>query len=337
MSELRVGIIGAAGAVGVRLIECLETRNFPISELRLLATERSAGKVLKFRGRDIEVAAISEAALQDLDLVFIAAGDAASREWAPKAVNAGAVVIDKSNAFRMDNDVPLVVPEVNEAEVSRHKGIIASPNCTTIQLVVALKPIADLAGLESVVVSTYQAVSGTGADAMEELVLQSRGNLDGNEPEPVIYPHPIAFNVLPHCDRFEDNGYTREEMKVVRESRKILSDPDLPVSCTAVRVPVHIGHSESVLVRTKKPLSVEQLREAWRNAPGIVVMDQPEENIYPTPRHVEGRDEVFVGRLRKDLIYDNGLQFWVVGDNLRKGAATNAVQIGEALLRRDLL
>lgn len=337
MEGITVAVVGAAGAVGTRVVRLLEERNFPVSDLRLFATSRSAGTKMRFRGEEVEVRETSPDALAGAHLVFMAVGTEASRELAPEAVKRGAVVIDKSNAFRMDPAVPLVVPEVNPDAVDGHRGILASPNCSTIQMVVALSPLRRAAGLRRVIVSTYQSVSGTGVDAMEELREQTRQHLDGAPLTRRVYPHQIAFNCLPHIDAFEANGYSLEELKLTRETRRIFADDNLAVSATAVRVPVFISHSESVTIQTERPLSAEEAREALRRAPGIVVQDEPEKGVYPLPAAVEGHDEVFVGRIRTDLALENGLSLWVVADNLRKGAATNAVQIAELMLQKGML
>ncbi len=334
---LKVAVVGAAGAVGTQVVRLLEERRFPVSELRLMATKRSAGTRVAFRGEELVVEETSPDALDGAELVFMAVGTEASRELAPVAARRGAVVIDKSNAFRMDPEVPLVVPEVNPHHLKGHKGIIASPNCSTIQMVVALQPIRERAGLRRVIVSTYQSVSGTGVDAMAELREQTRQALDEKPLTRQVYPHQIAFNCLPHIDSFDANGYTLEEMKLVRETRRIFADEDLPVTATAVRVPVFIGHSEAVTVQTEHPLPADEAREALRRAPGVVVRDDPQNNVYPLPVDAAGRDEVFVGRIREDLALENGLSFWVVADNLRKGAATNAVQIAETMFREGML
>ncbi|MDI3298149.1 MAG: aspartate-semialdehyde dehydrogenase [Bacillota bacterium] len=336
MEGVRVGIVGATGMVGRTLLEVLEERRFPVGELRPMATERSAGRRVRFLGRELEVQEALPERFDGLDLVFIAAGDAASRELAPEAVRRGAVVVDKSNAFRMAEDVPLVVPEVNPEALDHHRGIVASPNCSTIQLVVALAPLIREAGVERVWVSTYQAVSGTGQQAVEELELEVRAWQSGGTPErspSSPYPHPIAFNVLPHCDRLEGDGFTREEMKLLRESRKILGLPGLRLSATAVRVPVFVGHGESVVFQPSRPLAPEEARAILASAPGVRLADALEEGEYPTPLRAAGRDEVWVGRIRSDLALEGALDLWIVADNLRKGAATNAVQIAELLLR----
>ncbi|MBE3591081.1 MAG: aspartate-semialdehyde dehydrogenase [Firmicutes bacterium] len=337
MSGYRVAVVGAPGAVGSRVLRVLEERRFPVRVLRALGSERSAGSRVRFAGEELPVERASAAALDGIDLAFFAVGDAVSRELAPEARRRGAVVVDKSNAFRMEPDVPLVVPEVNADALEGHRGLVASPNCSTIQLVVALAPLHREAGLRSVTVATYQAVSGSGAEAMEELRRQAEGYLAGDEPPPGVYPHPIAFNVLPQCDRFLDDGSTREEMKLVLEPRKILGLPELAVAATAVRVPVFIGHSEAVWAEFERPLSVVRAREILASAPGVALRDDPQAGVYPTPREAAERDEVLVGRLRPDPVRPHGLSLWIVADNLRKGAATNAVQIAEALVERGLL
>lgn len=337
VAGLDVAVVGAAGAVGTEVVRLLESRRFPAERLRLLATRRSAGTKVRFRGEELEVRETTPEALAGVRLVFMAVGTDVSREMAPVLARQGAVVIDKSNAFRMDPEVPLVVPEVNGHALARHKGIIASPNCSTIQLVMALEPLRRRAGLKRVIISTYQAVSGTGLDAMAELREQSRQYLQGEPLVRTIYPHRIAFNCLPHIDTFEDNGFTQEEMKLVRETKRILEDDALQVTATAVRVPVFISHAEAVIAQTDRTLSPEEAREALSQAEGVVVVDDPARNAYPLQTDAAGRDEVFVGRIRRDLALDNALNFWVVSDNLRKGAATNAIQIAEHMLREGML
>lgn len=327
----RVAVVGATGMVGMTMRAILEEREFPVSDLRLLASERSRGRRLPFRGEEIEVEVLGEDSFRGVDIALFSAGASISRRFAPLAVEAGAVVIDNSSAFRMEDDVPLVVPEVNPREAFRHKGIIANPNCSTIQMVVVLKPLHDRVPLKRVVVSTYQSVSGTGRDAVEELKVQCRDVLEGREPAAEVYPHPIAFNCLPHIDVFLPNGYTREEMKMVNETRKIMGLPDLPVSATTVRVPVFVGHSESVNVEFEKPLPAAEARKILDTAPGVEVIDDPEDDRYPLPVHAEGRDPCYVGRIREDLSCPRALNLWIVSDNLRKGAALNAVQIAEIL------
>ncbi len=333
----RVAVAGATGAVGGVMIRVLEERGFPVSELRPLASERSEGRELDYLGKPCRVRRLDEDAFEGIDIALFSAGSPRAKAFAPAAVEAGAVVIDNSSAFRMDPVVPLVVPEVNEEAIAGHSGIIANPNCVAAPLVVALKPIADAVGLERVVLSSYQSVSGTGAAAIDELRAQTAGALAGSEPEPEVYPHPIAFNVLPHIDTFGDDGYTGEETKVANETRKMMGLPDLRVSATCVRVPVYYGHSESVQIETTERLTAEQARNLLMGAPGLVVIDEPGLNRYPLARDAAGRDEVFVGRIREDSSHPRGLALWIVADNLRKGAATNAVQIAESLVTKGWL
>lgn len=337
MRGVSVAVVGAAGAVGTQVVRLLEERRFPVRSLRLFATRRSAGNAVRFRGEDLVIEEASADAVAEAELAFLAVGTEVSRELAPELARRGRTVIDKSNAFRMDPAVPLVVPEVNPDAVDGHRGILASPNCSTIQLVVALNPIRQRAGLRRVHVASYQSVSGTGLDAMHELREQSRRYLDGEALEPRVYPHPIAFNLLPHIDSFDAAGYSQEEMKLVRETRRIFADPDLPIGATCVRVPVFVGHAEVVTVQTERPLSRAQCQEALGQAPGVVLQDDPERAVYPLPVAVAGRDEVFVGRVREDLSQENGLTMWVVADNLRRGAATNALEIAELLLQKGML
>jgi aspartate-semialdehyde dehydrogenase len=333
----RVAIAGATGAVGSTMLRVLEERGFPVTELRPLASERSEGRELHFLGKPFRVRTLTEDAFEGVDIALFSAGASRSRAFAPAAVAAGAVVIDNSSAYRMDPTVPLVVPEVNESALEHHSGIVANPNCVAAPLVVALKPIADAVGLERVILSSYQSVSGTGQAAVAELREQARGHLDGSEPEPSVYPHPIAFNVLPHIDVFDESGYTGEERKVMAETRKMLAMPDLAVSATCVRVPVFYAHSESVQIETAEPISADAARELLMAAPGIAVVDDPANARYPLARDAVGRDEVFVGRIRRDVSHPRGLAMWIVSDNLRKGAATNAVQIAESLVTRGWL
>lgn len=332
-----VAVVGATGAVGGVMLRVLEERGFPVTELRPLASARSVGKEIEFLGRGRPVRELTTDAFEGIDIALFSAGGQRSRDFAPAAVEAGAVVIDNSSAFRMDERVPLVVPEVNEDAIQGHSGIIANPNCVAAPLVVALKPIADAVGLERVVVSSYQSVSGTGQAAIEELRVQTAGNLAGDEPEPEVYPHPIAFNVLPHIDVFDESGYTGEERKVADETRKMLGMPDLRVSATCVRVPVFRSHSQAVHIETAEPISADRARELLMGAPGVVLVDEPAAAAYPLARDAEDRDEVFVGRIRNDASHPRGLALWVVADNLRKGAATNAVQIAESLVTRGWL
>ncbi|MEW6397941.1 MAG: aspartate-semialdehyde dehydrogenase [Bacillota bacterium] len=327
----RVGVLGATGAVGREVVRLLEERRFPIDGLRLWASHRSAGEHLVFRGEKVGVEDLATSPVEDVDFLFSAVGDQVAREMVPAARRAGAVVIDKSAAFRLNPEVPLVVPEVNPGDLEDHRGIVASPNCSTIQLVVALAPLEREVGLEKVVVSTYQSVSGTGREAVEELREQARVVLEGGTPQPRIYPLPIAFNLLPHIDAFDDSGYCREELKLVRETRKILHLPGLALTATVARVPVVVGHAEAVWVRTARPLEAGRVREILAAAPGVIVRDEPARCVYPTPRDAAGQDAVMVGRIRADLDDPHGIWMWVVADNLRKGAATNAVQIAELL------
>lgn len=329
MSGVRVAIMGAGGLVGSEILRQLEERNFPVSELRLGAHSKSVGQRIAFRGEELLVQGMGEDFFRGIDVAFFAASTEASRQWAPVAVKSGAVVIDKSNAFRQDPDVPLVVPEVNPGDLKDHHGIIASPNCSTIQMVVALWPLHQAANIKRILVSTYQAVSGTGREAMEELAAESRAWAQGSEYPPAVYPKPIAFNLLPHIDDFEPSGYTKEEMKMVNETRRIFHLPDLPIAATTVRVPVFVSHSEAVTIETEGKLTRAQAQDILRQAPGVVVVDAPERGEYPVPIEAAGRDEVFVGRIREDLSSTHGLHLWVVSDNLRKGAATNALQIAE--------
>lgn len=328
-----VAIVGATGVVGREFLEILVERDFPLESLRLFASGRSAGDTIPFRGRELPTENLALADFTGVDLVLSSPGASVSREFAPKAVKAGAVVVDNSSAFRMDPEVPLVVPEVNPTAAQAHHGIIANPNCSTIQLVVALWPLHQAFGIERIVVSTYQAVSGAGRKAMEELSHQTTSLMSQRPVEIEAFPHQIAFNVLPHIDVFEDDGYTREEMKMIQESRKIMDLADLRITATAARVPVMNGHSESVNLQTVNPVTASDARSILEKAPGLVVVDDPEELDYPMPLSASGRDEVFVGRIRKDPSVENGLDFWICADNLRKGAALNTIQIAELLFK----
>ena len=323
-----VAVVGATGAVGSTMIRVLEERGFPVTELRPLASSRSAGTIIDYLGKPFEVQELTENSVEGIQIALFSAGSERARDFAPAAVEAGAVVIDNSSAFRTDPEVPLVVPEVNEGDIANHSGIIANPNCVAAPLVVALKPIADAVGIARVIVSSYQAVSGTGQAAIEELRLQSAGYLVGDEPDP---------QVLPHIDVFDDSGYTGEEVKVGNEARKMLHLPDLRVSATCVRVPVMYAHSQAVHIETIEPLDAAKAREILMLAPGAVVVDEPRANAYPLPRDAAGRNEVFIGRIRNDASHPNGLALWIVADNLRKGAATNAVQIAESLVMNGWL
>ncbi len=320
--------------VGREFIKILEQRRFPVSDLVLLASDRSAGKTMTFLGQEILVQETSPESFRGIEIVLASAGAEISQEFSPVAAKAGAVVVDNSRAFRMDPEVPLVVPEVNLEDVKYHKGIIANTNCSTIQMVVALYPIHRVNPIRRVIVDTYQAVSGTGTPAVEELSQQSGVVLSGGTAKPRVYPHQIAFNVLPHIEPFRDDGYSREEWKMLVETRKIMHAPDILVSATTVRVPVMIGHAEAVHIETERPMTPTEARDILSRAPGVVIQDDLANNVYPTPAASAGRDEVFVGRLRKDVSHPNGLAMWVVSDNIRKGAALNAVQIAEALIER---
>ena len=326
-----VAIAGATGAVGTEFLKLLEARDFPMKSLRLLASSRSAGSKLKFRGENLEVEELTPKSFKGIDIAFFSAGGSRSKEFAPHAVDSGAVVIDNSSAFRMDEKVPLVVPEINPKQAFEHKGLIANPNCSTIQMVVALNPIHRAANIQRVVVSTYQAVSGAGASAMEELKQQLRAWANDEPMKQEVFPTQIAFNLFPHIDVFQDNGYTKEEMKMVHETRKIMNAPNMQISATCVRVPVLRAHSEAVWVETEKPLSESEARELFEKEPGIVVQDERESGGYPTPWHITETQETYVGRIRKDISHPNGLTFWVVADQLYKGAALNAIQIAEVL------
>jgi aspartate-semialdehyde dehydrogenase len=334
-----VAIVGATGAVGEAMIEILEQREFPVGNLYLLASERSAGESLAFKGKSIKVTRLDEFDFSQVQIGLFSAGGSVSAEYAPKAAEAGCVVIDNTSHFRYDENVPLVVPEVNPHAIAGYKetGIIANPNCSTIQMLVALKPLYDAVGIERITVSTYQAVSGTGKEAVSELAGQTARLLNGQQAESKVYPKQIAFNVLPHIDVFQENGYTKEEMKMVWETQKIFDDEQIQVNPTCVRVPVFYGHSESVHIITHEPVSVEFATELLEQAPGVEVMDSHEDGGYPTPQaDSAGQDEVFVGRIRQDLSSDKGLNLWVVSDNVRKGAALNSVQIAELLIKSYL-
>ena len=339
MKKFNVAIAGATGAVGEVLIELLETRNFPIDTLYLLASPRSAGTSLNFAGKRITVSAIDDFDFSQAQIGLFSAGGSVSAEFAPKAAAAGCVVVDNTSHFRRDEDIPLVVAEVNPEAISGYtkRNIIANPNCSTMQMLVALKPICDAVGVERINVATYQAVSGTGKSAIEELASQTARLLNAQTIESKVYPKQIAFNVLPHIDTFQDNGYTREEMKMVWETQKILGDETIRVNPTCVRVPVFHGHAEAVHLETKAPISADVATQLLAQAPGIVVMDRREDGGYPTPvGDAAGTDPVFVGRIRNDISHPNGLNLWVVADNLRKGAALNSVQIAEELVRNYL-
>lgn len=334
---MNIAIVGASGAVGQELLRVLDEQNFPVDNLRLFGSPRSAGSEYTFRGKKIEVELLShDSDFSGVDIAFTSAGAGTSKEYADVITRHGAVMIDNSSAFRMDSDVPLVVPEVNGADaLDRPRNIIGNPNCTTIQMVVALKPIHDLSPIRKVHVATYQAASGAGAAAMDELIEQYHELGEGKEPTVNKFAYQLAFNLIPHIDVFTENGYTKEEMKMFNETRKIMHSDDIKVSATCVRVPVLRAHSEAIWVETEKPLELSEVTEAFEKAPGLIVKDNPAEKEYPMPLDITGKDPVYVGRLRKDLCDPNGLSFWVVGDQIKKGAALNAVQIAQWLLKND--
>ncbi len=333
--KIRVAVCGATGAVGQQMLKCLEERNYPYASLKLLASARSAGKKVLVKGKTLEVEELGPNSFDDVDLALFSAGGGVSKEWAPVAAAAGAVVVDNSSAWRMDEKVPLVVPEVNPEDIGLYKGkgIIANPNCSTIQMVVVLKPLSRLAEIKRVVVSTYQAVSGTGQKAIVELEEQVKAIYEGRPVTPSVYPYQIALNLIPQIDVFEENGYTKEEMKMVNETRKIMHAPEIMVSATCVRVPVVYSHSESVNVSFAAPVGVKAARQALAAAPGVKLVDDPASRVYPMPLMAAHQDLTLVGRIRQDLSQANGLDLWVVADNIRKGAATNAVQIAEIWLK----
>ncbi len=331
-----VAVVGATGAVGREMLKTLEQRNFPAQKVIALASSRSAGTRIHFKDQELTVEELGESSFEGVDLAIFSAGGATSETFAPSAVKSGCVVVDNSNAWRMDKNVPLVVPEVNPEALDGHKGIIANPNCSTIQMVVVLKPLHDAGTIRRVIVSTYQAVSGSGQKAVDELETQVKSLLSMKEIEPSVYPHQIAFNCLPHIDVFLENDYTREEMKMVNETAKIMGG-NIRVTATTVRVPVFYGHCESVNIETGKKITSKEARAILSQAPGIKVLDNPSEKLYPMPLFAAGEDDTFVGRIREDETIDNGLNLWIVADNIRKGAALNAVQISELLVKKNLL
>jgi len=334
MTPKVVAVAGATGLVGSRMLQVLEERDFPVKSLKPLASERSRGKTIRFRGEEIPVEVLGEDSFKGVEIALFSAGGGTSKKFSPFAAKDGCVVVDNSSAWRMDPEVPLVVPEVNPDDVKWHKGIIANPNCSTIQMVVVLKPLHDAAKISRVVVSTYQAVSGAGIKALQEMQEQTRAILDGREVECKVFPYPIAFNCIPQIpqsDAFTGNGYTTEEMKMVNETKKILGDDSIRVTATTVRVPVHTGHSECVNVETQQKLTAQQARDVLAKAPGIVVLDDPANQQYPLATTAAGKGETFVGRIREDISQPNGLDMWIVSDNLLKGAALNAVQVAELL------
>ena len=332
MKRVNVAIVGATGMVGRTFLKVLEERNFPIDNLYLFSSARSAGSKVEFKGKEYTVEELNENSFdRDIQIALFSAGGSVSEKYAPIAASKGVVVVDNSSAWRMDENVPLVVPEVNPEAVKEHKGIIANPNCSTIQAMVPLKPLNDKYNIKRIVYSTYQAVSGSGVKGTKNL----EDGIKGLENK--FYPHPIAYNCLPHIDVFMDNGYTKEEMKMINETMKILNDYDLKITATTVRVPVVNGHSESINVEFEKDFDIEELKALLANAQGLELVDDIENNVYPTAFELSGRDEVFVGRVRRDFSVDSGINMWVVADNIRKGAATNAVQIAELLLKYDLV
>jgi len=332
---LRVAILGATGAVGSELLELLESRQFPLSHLKLLASPRSAGQSLSFKGETLIVEAVKEDSFVDVDLVLASAGGTISRQWASTIVSSGATLIDNSSAFRMNPDVPLIVPEINPADILQHRGIIANPNCTTILLGVAIYPLHQVNPIERLVVSTYQSASGAGARAMEELKEQSSAILAGAAPQPKVFPYPLAFNLFPHNSPLNEWGYCEEEMKMVKETRKIFNEPNLRISATCVRVPVLRAHSESVNIEFTTPMEVEKALEILKNAPGVKVVQDWQRNYFPMPMDASGQDDVLVGRIRQDLSHPSALELWLCGDQIRKGAALNAVQIAELLIAKN--
>ncbi len=340
-----VAVVGATGAVGQKMLETLEKKEFPLESLKLLSSSRSAGKKIVFKGEELTVEEATPESFEGVQIALFSAGGSVSKSLAHEAVNRGAVVIDNTSAFRMDKEVPLVVPEVNEEDLSKHKGIIANPNCSTIQMVAALQPIKKNHGISRVIVSTYQAVSGAGTSAAEELREQSKAFLNGEDMQAEILPvkgdrkhFPIAFNALPQIDTFEENGYTFEEMKMINETKKIMHAPDLPVVATCVRLPFFTSHAESVYIEVEKEgLQAADIQEVLRNADGIILEDDPSKQEYPTPLSAAGKSDVFVGRVRKDPDHPKGFHLWVVSDNLLKGAAWNSVQIAESLTKNNLL
>ncbi len=332
-SAYNVAIVGATGAVGQTFLDILSERNFPINELKLLASSRSAGKKMEYNGKEYTIEELTHNSFEGVDIALFSAGASRSKEFAPSAVKAGAIVVDNSSAFRMDRDVPLVVPEVNPEDVQKNNGIIANPNCTTIIMLVPLKPLHDYGKIKRVVVSSYQSASGAGAAATMELMNQAKAWSKGEKLEVSAFAHQLLFNVIPHIDAFTENGYTKEEMKMFNETRKMLHSDEIRVSATCVRVPVLTAHSESVFIETEKKITPEKARELLQNAPGVKLYDNPDEKVYPMPLLASGQDLCYVGRIREDIAYENGLSFFVSGDQLRKGAATNAVQIAELLIK----
>ncbi len=335
--KYNVAILGATGAVGTELLALLEERNFPLGELKVLASERSAGKSIKFAGEDIIIEAVNESSFDGVDIVLASAGGSISKQWLPIATKAGAVSIDNSSAFRMHPDVPLIVPEVNPEAAANHKGIIANPNCTTILMAVAIYPLHQVQPIQRIVAATYQSASGAGARAMEEVKVQSQAILNGEPAIPEILPYPLAFNLFPHNSPMTDNSYCEEEMKMVNETRKIFGDSDIRISATCVRVPVLRAHSEAINLEFLHPFPVEKAREILAEAAGVELVEDFSKNYFPMPIDASGKDDVLVGRIRQDISHPNGLELWLCGDQIRKGAALNAVQIAELLIAKSLL
>lgn len=339
MKELNIAVVGATGLVGTTILEVLETTSLKIKSLKLLASARSVGKKLNFKGEELEVKETKNEEFTGMDLALFASTDAAASVFGPEATKQGCTVIDNGSTFRMQEGIPLVVPEVNMHTIKKEDKLIANPNCSTIQMVVALKPILDAVGLRKVIVSSYQSVSGWGKEAVEELTKQTNAKLNNQKIEitPGIFAHQIAFNCLPHIDKFTENGYTKEELKMINETRKILNVAALPITATCVRVPVYVGHSEAVVVETEKKISAKETRKLLAEAPGIIIIDNPEKNEYPLAINCEKKREVFVGRIREDSCFENGISLWIVADNLYKGAAANAVQIAEEMAKEGML
>ncbi len=337
MRKTNVVVVGATGAVGREVLKLLEERDFPAENLLALASARSEGMEITFKGERITVHTAKPESFNGADIVFFAAGSGTSKQLAPEAARRGAVVVDKSSAWRMDSNVPLVIPEINPSDILEHQGIISSPNCSTIVMLMALAPLHHANPIKRIIVDTYQSASGAGGKGIIELMQQTRDTLDKKDPEHSAFPHTLAFNVLPHVEEFGDDDYTTEEIKMQSETRKILHLPNLPVSATCVRVPVPISHSEAVHIEFAHPFTPQEARQVLAEATGVIVQDDVAHHVYPLAENAAGKDEVFVGRIRKDLAMDNGLSIWVVGDNLRKGAALNAIQIAEQVLKRDLL
>ena len=343
MREYKTAVVGATGAVGQEMIKILEERNFPLKEIKLLASKRSAGRRLKFKGKDVIVEELTSDSFKDVDIALFSIGAEISKKFAPIAVESKTVVVDNSSAWRMDSGVPLVVPEVNPLALEKHKGIIANPNCSTIQMIVVLKPLHDAVKIRRIVVSSYQSVSGWGREAMEQLHEETVRQLgsetvkqSNSQTVKQVLPYQIAFNVIPQIDDFIESGYTKEEIKMVNETRKIMEDDSIQITATCVRVPVYIGHSEAINIETERKLTAKEAREILSKSPGIKVIDDPKESKYPIPIEAAGKDETFVGRIREDESIPNGLNLWVVSDNLRKGAALNTIQIAELLIKKKL-